>query len=570
MKVIASQLVSQLSYLLKVPQLRRNLRNLSTLFLILGIQIVVYAFLFHVIMEQVEGQSHSWATGVYWTLTVMTTLGFGDITFTSDLGRIFSIVVLLSGVFMLLIVLPFAFIRYFYAPWVEAQIRLRAPRSLPEDTRDHVVICHYDAMAKILVERLRLNNIPHFVLEPNPTVAADLHGDGVPVMFGAPEAAETWAAARIGNARAVVANLGDATNTNIILTVKSSAAKVNLMAVADDEDAIDILELAGADHVLPLKRRLGEHLANRVNAGHAEAHEIGRFKDLVIAEFPVHNTPLVGRTIRDIALRRRLGINVVGVWERGKFEPAHADRVLADSSVPVVIGTADQLLELNALLVIYDTNYSATVVIGGGKVGCAAARALRRREVAVHMVECDEGVARRAQGVPDQMFVGPAADRDVLLAAGLATAPAAILTTNDDSTNIYLTLYCRKLNPNLRIISRITSEENLDAIHRAGADFALSYSSLGAEATFSGLQGRGMMMLGAGIELFNSSVPRSLVGKTLEQCAIGATTGLNVIAVQHQGTIIPNPPASLPLPADGELLMLGEHDQRLAFVKRFT
>jgi spermidine/putrescine transport system permease protein len=55
-----------------------------------------------------EGQDHSWLTGVYWTLTVMSTLGFGDITFTSDLGRLFSIVVLLSGIFMLLIVLPFA------------------------------------------------------------------------------------------------------------------------------------------------------------------------------------------------------------------------------------------------------------------------------------------------------------------------------------------------------------------------------------------------------------------------------------------------------------------------------
>jgi Trk K+ transport system NAD-binding subunit len=79
-----------------------------------------------------------------------------------------------------------------------------------------------------------------------------------------------------------------------------------------------------------------------------------------------------------------------------------------------------------------------------------------------------------------------------------------------------------------------------------------------------------MMMLGAGIELFSSKVPRSMVGKTLEQCAIGATCGLNVIAVQQEGSIVPNPPASLPLPADGELLMLGEHDQRVEFSKRFT
>ena len=49
---------------------------------------VVYSVLFHVIMEM-EGQRHSWLTGLYWTLTVMSTLGFGDITFTTDLGRLF-------------------------------------------------------------------------------------------------------------------------------------------------------------------------------------------------------------------------------------------------------------------------------------------------------------------------------------------------------------------------------------------------------------------------------------------------------------------------------------------------
>ena len=92
------------------------------------------------IMGRVEGQQHSWITGFYWTLVVMTTLGFGDITFTSDIGRLFSIVVLLSGVVFLLVMLPFLFIRLFYAPWLESRVRLRAPREVPRwnaGARDH-------------------------------------------------------------------------------------------------------------------------------------------------------------------------------------------------------------------------------------------------------------------------------------------------------------------------------------------------------------------------------------------------------------------------------------------------
>src|SRR5690606_26010833 len=103
---------------------------------------------------------------------------------------------------------------------------------------------------------------------------------------------------------------------------------------------------------------------------------------------------------------------------------------------------------------IYDTNYEPTVVIGGGKVGCAAARALRARDVKVHLVEKDELLRSRIEaGTADRVFVGDAADREVLREAGIERAPAVLLTTNSDAINIYLTVYCRKLNPELRIIS---------------------------------------------------------------------------------------------------------------------
>jgi hypothetical protein len=101
--------------------------------------VTVYAVLFHLIIVHIEGQQHSWITGLYWTLVVMTTLGFGDITFTTDIGRLFSILVLLSGVVFLLVMLPFLFIRLFYAPWLESRVRLRAPREVPPGTSGHVI-----------------------------------------------------------------------------------------------------------------------------------------------------------------------------------------------------------------------------------------------------------------------------------------------------------------------------------------------------------------------------------------------------------------------------------------------
>ena len=140
---------SQLAYLIRNREARGNLRTLLKYVLTLLTLITLYAVVFHLIKVRVEGEQHSWITGFYWTLVVMTTLGFGDITFTSDVGRLFSIVVLLSGVVLLLVMLPFMFISLFYAPWLEARVRLRAPREVPEGTRGHVILTEYDAMATV-------------------------------------------------------------------------------------------------------------------------------------------------------------------------------------------------------------------------------------------------------------------------------------------------------------------------------------------------------------------------------------------------------------------------------------
>src|SRR5688572_10173530 len=118
MKFLGS-LVSALLSQPEMREMRQNLRAFGRFLLLLVAIILLYTVLFHVIMERFEGQKHSWLTGLYWTLTVMTTLGFGDITFLTDVGRLFCIVVLITGVILLVLVLPFTFIRFFYGPWLE-------------------------------------------------------------------------------------------------------------------------------------------------------------------------------------------------------------------------------------------------------------------------------------------------------------------------------------------------------------------------------------------------------------------------------------------------------------------
>jgi Trk K+ transport system NAD-binding subunit len=563
-------LPAEFAYLATERRVRRNLGALSRYLAFLAALVGVYTVVFHWIMLEVEGVRHSWITGLYWTLTVMTTLGFGDITFHSDIGRAFTILVLLSGVVFLLIVLPFAFISYFYAPWLEARIHQRAPRAAPARLSGHVILCKFDEVARLVIERLGSLGIPYLVLEPDPIKAASLHSDDVSVVVGELDSVDTYTAAGAARARALVANLGDAANTNITLTVREVAPDLPVLAIVEEDNSIDNLQLAGATHVLPLKRRLGEQLASRMSGGHAHAHVLGRFKDLLIAEFPVHSTPLAGRKIRDTPLRESFGVNVIGVWDRGRLRLATPDTVLRDESVAVVVGTDEQIVELDTYLVIYDVNFNPVLVVGGGRVGRAAAAALKRRELPVHIVEQNAAAARRLGSIADQVIVGDAADHEVLKEAGLGPAPSVLLSTNDDAVNIYLAVYFRRLDPDVRIVSRITHERNLEAIHRAGADLVLSYGSLAVESILAVLQDRELVLLGEGIEFYTLPVSPGLAGKTLAESDVGARTGLNVIAIDDgDGTVMTNPPAGRKLASGEHLLAVGSGEQRESFERVF-
>jgi Trk K+ transport system NAD-binding subunit len=561
-------LTPQFDYLRTHRESRRNISVLLRYVGIVSATVLLYSGLFHVLMLH-EGQEHSLLTGLYWTLTVMSTLGFGDITFHTDLGRVFSLVVLLSGIVMLLIVLPFAFIRFFYAPWLEAQLHLRAPRHVPSGLKSHVIFCRYDEVAAGLIERLRDSAIPYCVIEPDPSVAAALHGDGVSVVTGDLDNRETYDAVACGAARLVIANRNDAENSNIALIVHEHYPAVPIAAFAEEVDSVDVLELSGATHVLPLKQRLGEYLAGRASVGPAHAQPVGRFKNLRIVEFPVENTGLSGRTIRDTRLRELTGLNIVACWERGHLLPARAGTVLTDHSVLVAVGTSDQIAELDALFVIYNPNENPVLVIGGGKVGQAAMAFFRRVGVAISVIERDPELRPTLAGLADNVVIGDASHRSVIMKAGLETAPTVVLTTNDDAWNIFLAVYCRRLNPSTRIVSRITHERSLEAIHRAGADSVLSYATLGVKSLLAYVQGSEATFVGEGVDLFIVPVPASLTGLTLGGARIGEIYGLNVVALQHPDGSAENVMASTELAENTELVMLGTAEQRKKFRAEF-
>ncbi|HOO36584.1 MAG TPA: NAD-binding protein, partial [Smithella sp.] len=431
---------------------KANIRLLVKYLIAIIALITTYSILFHYIMAM-EGQEHSWITGFYWTMVVMSTLGFGDITFTSDIGRLFSIIVLLSGVILLLILLPFVFIKFFFAPWMEAQTRNRAPRELPVDTRNHVIITNFDPVTEALIEKLKSYNKNYVVIVEDLAKALELYDRDIRVALGNIDDPETYNKMRVQNAELIVASNSDQMNTNITLTLREDLEHIPIITTAESPHSVDILQLAGSSRVLQLYDIMGESLASWTVAGECKANIIGRHKELIIAQTPVIGTPLVGQTLAESKLRETFGLTVVGIWERGKFIIPKSDYKINRTSVLVLAGLESSLVQYDDVYSFYHICKIAgdpVIIVGGGRVGRAVANHFQERDIPYLIIE-----KSRRKNEDDSHFVyGDAADIHTLEKAWFEKAPAALITSHDDATNIYLTKYLRSLRPDMQILSR--------------------------------------------------------------------------------------------------------------------
>ena len=558
-------LIPQLYYLLRERPNRVNIFNLLRFIALLAGMVTLYSVLFHFIMAYEGHTEHSWVTGFYWTLTVMSTLGFGDITFDSDLGRIFSSIVLLSGIIFLLVLLPFTFIEFFYAPWLKAQAAARAPSELPPTTRGHIILTTLDAVTEALIERLRQYNYTYAIIVADLTEALRLHDLGYKVMLGDLDRPDTYRLAHADQARMVVTTLNDRVNTNVAFTVREISEKVPIIATANAHASVDILQLAGCSHVLELGELMGQAFARRVLGGDTLAHVIGQFEELVIAEATVGQIPLVGKTLLESRLREEAGVSVLGVWQRGKFELAHPTTRICRGTVLVLAGSEEAIQRYNDHYCDGIASNGPVIIIGGGRVGRATARALLERGIDYRIVELQPERTRD----PDRYIIGDAAELEVLERAGIRETPAVVVTTHDDDTNIYLTIYCRRLRPDVQILSRSRLERNVATLHRAGADVILSYAGMGSGTILSMLDRADILMVAEGLDVFRVQVPSSLVGRSIADAAIRRKLGCTVVALRIDGKMVINPNPTLPLPAGAEMIIIGAAEAEQHFLDRY-
>lgn len=136
---------------------------------------------------------------------------------------------------------------------------------------------------------------------------------------------------------------------------------------------------------------------------------------------------------------------------------------------------------------------------------------------------------------------------------------------HDDDVNVHLAIYCRRLRPDIQILARANQDRNVSTLHRAGADFVISYASTGASTILNVLKKGNSILLAEGLDVFRVPVPTQLIGKSLAECRFRQVTGCNVIAIEKEGVFDARPSPSMILTSDLQLVLVGDAEAEKKF-----
>jgi voltage-gated potassium channel len=288
-------------------------------------------------------------TAIYWATTTITTVGFGDVVFTSQGGRLFSIIIQVVGV----ILISSFLITYVITPWMDNTIKFRLPRKVSSEMKDHIIICGYNQMVETLIDELAEQNLLFVIVEDEEELIRELSYKSIPCIFGVPSDKQTLINAGIEKAVILIANNSDEKNANIVLTAREFE-NLYIIAIVEDISNLKYLKYAGADTVVSPKSMFGQFIGkkamDRLVSRVTGATEI--FEGVHIVEFPIYlKSPLIGKRLKEVSNQQHLaGAKIVGIWKSGtlSFEP-EAEDLIRENSVLLAVGTSEELSKLKKL-----------------------------------------------------------------------------------------------------------------------------------------------------------------------------------------------------------------------------
>lgn len=283
--------------------LEMAVRRLWMIVIALSILIAMGAIAFHLV-ERLDP-----FTALYLTITILSTVGFGDVVPVTPTGRVIYMGLVLVGIGI-----------FGYA--VSSIASLMAERSVfklakgffflggEEKLKDHIIVVGWNPISRSLSDELRVNGEKVLVIVDRDEEAREASKAGYDALVGSPLEESTYRSARINHAKAVVLTGEDHSgNLMAVLRIRDLNRDIPVVVTCDNDLMKSLFYRAGATRVVNLAGISGRILASYI----FEPAVAEVLSDLVEAE--------TGLDVRQVIFRAGGSMSLGDLRRRGLRSP---------------------------------------------------------------------------------------------------------------------------------------------------------------------------------------------------------------------------------------------------------
>ena len=294
---------------------------------------------------------------LYMTVITISTVGFSEVHQISQVGRLFTILLVFFGVGFSLYIAA-AVVQFM----VEGRIRLILGRRRLEKKisriKNHYIICGYGRIGRVVCRNLKRKPFELLVIEKNPELIPVMDTDGVLYISGDAADEENLLRAGIKRAKGLIAVLAsDADNVFLVLTARQLDPDLLIIARGSQEESKSKLRAAGANTVESPYDIGAASMANRIIRPTvtsfldlAFAH---KRKDIQMEEIPVSaSSDLVNVMLKDTGIRQKYNLIIIAIKKPGKsmlFNPSF-EAIIEMGDTIIAVGEEINLQKLQHIL----------------------------------------------------------------------------------------------------------------------------------------------------------------------------------------------------------------------------
>ena len=282
---------------------------------------------------------------LYMTVITLATVGFKEVQPLSQEGKLFTIILIISGTGMIAYTLS-CLLQF----TLEGQLRKILGRKKLESRisklRDHYIICGFGRIGHHICREFQTRPTPFVVVEKDPHHLERLNREGFMYVEGDATDDEILLSAGVAHAKGLItAVTSDTDNVYITLTARGLNPKLFILARAGEEGSEKKLMRAGAIKVISPytigASRMAQAILRPSVVDFIELATASENLELQIEEIAIAvNSPLAGKTLIDSGIRQSMGIIIVGIKQidgQMLFNPPPAS-VIEPNSVLIILG----------------------------------------------------------------------------------------------------------------------------------------------------------------------------------------------------------------------------------------